>query len=349
MWNCSTRITAGPGSVCTVRARSDSRNTKGGDDVQLRQLEHFEAVYRLRSFTRAAHEQYLSQSALSRSIASLEEELGQLLFDRSTHSVEPTDAAEALIGHAIDAVAAARALSEGAKLLSDGSGGSVTIGTGPYPAQPLMTRVIRRLSGDRPGIQVTVAGGATSDLLTSLARRELDFVVCDISKAKESALAAEVVTEAIASEPLALVVAPDHPLACTAPTPAQVAAHPFVLPPPAPIGARLLARSADASNRPLRVPFYEVDSTTACLDVVADGRSVTFVPMSLARQECPGRGLMYRAAGRGQSTHDGVHVLRGRTLSTSATVARDAVIAEAEALAADARAWRRSAGDGWHR
>lgn len=328
---------------------SDTTAPKVGDDVQLRQLEHFEAVYRLRSFTRAAQEQFLSQSALSRSIASLEDELGQLLFDRSTHSVEPTDAAEALIGHAVDAVAAARALGDGAKVLRDGSGGSVTIGTGPYPAQPLLTRVIRRLSAERPGIGVTVAGGAASDLLTSLARRDLDFVVCDISKAQESPVAAEVLTEAIASEALALVVAPDHPLVGTVPTPAQVAAHPFVLPPPAPIGARLLARSIDASNGPLRVPFYEVDSTAACLDVVADGRSVTLVPMSLARQECTARGLTYRAAGRGQSTHDGVHVLRGRTLSTSADIARNAVIAEAAALARDSRSWRQNAGDGWHR
>ena len=113
--------------------------------------------------------------------------------------------------------------------------------------------------------------------------------------------------------------------------------------------ARLLARSIDASNGPLRVPFYEVDSTAACLDVVADGRSVTLVPVSLARQECTARGLTYRAAGRGQSTHDGVHVLRGRTLSTSADIARNAVIAEAAALARDSRSWRQNAGDGWHR
>ena len=61
--------------------------------VQLRQLEHFEAVYRLRSFTRAARELYLSQSALSRSIQALEADLGQTLFDRSTQAVDR------LVGH----------------------------------------------------------------------------------------------------------------------------------------------------------------------------------------------------------------------------------------------------------
>jgi LysR family transcriptional regulator of abg operon len=315
--------------------------------VQLRQLEHFEAVYRLRSFTRAAQEQYLSQSALSRSIQALEEELGQPLFDRSSHAVEPTDAAEALIGHAVDAIASARELIETARLLRDGEGGAVAIGTGPYPAQPLMTRVVRSLSADHPGLQVTVAGGAASDLLAALVRRELDFVVCDISKAEESPVASEIEVVALPPEPLAVVVGREHPLVGTDPTPSQVARHPFVLPPPAPIGRRVLARSFGPGAAPSRMPFYEVESTAACLEVVQDQRSVTLVPVSLARQECPARGLAFRLAGRGQATHDGVHVLRARTLGASARIACDVVLTEAAALAADTREWRRSVGTVW--
>ena len=318
--------------------------------MQLRQLEHFEAVYRLRSFTRAARELYLSQSALSRSIQALEADLGQTLFDRSTQAVEPTDAAEALIGHAVDAVAAARTLVESARLLRDGEGGSVAIGTGPYPARPLMTRAVTALSRERPGLQVVVVGGGASDLLASLVRRDLDFVVCDTSKAEESLFAAEIDSEPLPAEPLALVVGADHPLAgIPEPSPAQVTAHPFVLPPPAPVGRRVLTRSLDPANRSTRVPFYEVESTAACLEVVADQRSVTLIPVSLARQECPMRGLVFRTAGPGQATHDGIHVLRGRTPGASARIARDAVLTQAIAIAAEDRRWQRIAGTGWQR
>lgn len=318
--------------------------------VQLRQLEHFEAVYRLRSFTRAARELYLSQSALSRSIQALEADLGQSLFDRSTHTVEPTDAAEALIAHAVDAVSSARTLVESARLLRDGEGGSVAIGTGPYPARPLMTRAVRKLSTERPGLQVSVVGGAASDLLAALVRRDLDFVVCDTSKAEESSFAAEIDSEPLPAEPLALVVGADHPLAgIPEPSPAQVTAHPFVLPPPAPVGRRVLTRSLDPANRSTRVPFYEVESTAACLEVVADQRSVTLIPVSLARQECPMRGLVFRTAGPGQATHDGIHVLRGRTPGASARIARDAVLTQASAIAAEDRRWQRIAGTGWQR
>ena len=51
--------------------------------MQIRQLEHFESLYRLRSFVRAAEEHGITQPALSRSIKSLEAGLGQRLFDRS--------------------------------------------------------------------------------------------------------------------------------------------------------------------------------------------------------------------------------------------------------------------------
>lgn len=328
--------------------RSCGPSAPGELAVQLRQIQHFEAVYRLRSFTLAARELYLSQSALSRSIQALEADLGQSLFDRNTHTVEPTDVAEALIGHAIDAVSSARLLVEAARLLRDGEGGSVTIGTGPYPARPLMTRALRTLSTQRPGLQVSLVGGAASDLLAALVRRDLDFVVCDSSKAEESSFAAEIETHLLPAEPLALVVGTDHPLAGVAePTPAQVTAHPFVLPPPAPVGRRDLSRSLDPAQRSTRMPFYEVESTAACLEVVADQRSVTLVPVSLARQECRSRGLVFRSAGERQATRDGIHVLRGRSIGTSARIARDAVLVEATAIAAEYREWRRRAGKGW--
>lgn len=316
--------------------------------MQLRQLENFEAVHRLRSFTLAAREQFVSQSALSRSIRALEDELGQPLFDRTTHAVEPTEAAEALIGHAVDALAAARQVLETARLLSGGGGGSVAIGTGPYPASPLMTRVIRRLSAERPGLQVTLSGGGAAELLGALVRRELDFVVCDTSKAQESPAAGEIQTIELPREPLAVVVSAAHELVTAEPTPNRVMSLPLVLPPPAPTARRIIARSVDPEAS-ARTPFYEVDSTSSCLDVVQDGRSVTLVPLSLARRDCNVRGLAFHLAGRAQSTRDGLHTLRARTMSTSAGIARDAVLAEAAAIAAETRAWRRSSTRGWHR
>src|SRR6187431_2030092 len=57
----------------------------------------FLAVARERSFTRAAAQLGVSQSALSHTIRGLEERLGLRLLTRTTRSVAPTEAGERLL------------------------------------------------------------------------------------------------------------------------------------------------------------------------------------------------------------------------------------------------------------
>jgi DNA-binding transcriptional LysR family regulator len=61
-----------------------------GRNVTLRQLRAFLAVARERSFTRAAAQLHVTQSALTVAIKALETELGLKLLDRSTRSVTTT-------------------------------------------------------------------------------------------------------------------------------------------------------------------------------------------------------------------------------------------------------------------
>jgi len=51
--------------------------------MTLTQIRHFIGLAKAGSFIKAANQLFLTQPALSRSIKSLEDELGQLLFDRS--------------------------------------------------------------------------------------------------------------------------------------------------------------------------------------------------------------------------------------------------------------------------
>ena len=50
--------------------------------MELTQLKYFQAMAKCRHFTQAAEEMAVSQSALSRSIQKLEQELGVTLFER---------------------------------------------------------------------------------------------------------------------------------------------------------------------------------------------------------------------------------------------------------------------------
>ena len=60
--------------------------------MTFKQLQYFMSVARSLNFTEAAEEQYVSQPALSRGIASLEQELGVALLERNHHSVSLTPA-----------------------------------------------------------------------------------------------------------------------------------------------------------------------------------------------------------------------------------------------------------------
>lgn len=67
------------------------------DSLDLNKLPAFIAVARERSFTRAAAQLGMSQSALSHAIRKMEESLGLRLLTRTTRGVSPTEAGERLL------------------------------------------------------------------------------------------------------------------------------------------------------------------------------------------------------------------------------------------------------------
>lgn len=68
--------------------------------MELRQLQYFLTVAEEESFAKASKKAFISQQALSKSIMSLEQELGISLFNRGPHGVTLTDAGQLLFRHA---------------------------------------------------------------------------------------------------------------------------------------------------------------------------------------------------------------------------------------------------------
>lgn len=68
--------------------------------MTIRSLEYFLIVVKHLNISRAAHELYISQPALSKQIRLLEEELQVLLFERNNHSMRLTPAGEVLVTEA---------------------------------------------------------------------------------------------------------------------------------------------------------------------------------------------------------------------------------------------------------
>lgn len=116
----------------------------------------FLAVARERSFTRAAAQLGVSQSALSHTIRGLEERLGLRLLTRTTRSVAPTEAGQRLlssVGPRFEEIEAElAALSE----LRDKPSGTIRITAGEHAAEALLWPALERLLPAYPDINVEI-------------------------------------------------------------------------------------------------------------------------------------------------------------------------------------------------
>ena len=176
--------------------------------MDLRQLEILKAVAATGSFTRAGQHLHLSQSAVSRQILLLEEELRELLFLRIGRKVRITATGSTLLSlgnRLFEDIHETRAsILEGQRTLT----GSLRIVGGMtvclYVFPPLL-KVFRRA---HPGVEVKVRSGATPRMLRQLrtGAADLGLVTLPIDDPN-------LVSVPVMREELLLVTAPQHPLA----------------------------------------------------------------------------------------------------------------------------------------
>jgi DNA-binding transcriptional LysR family regulator len=150
--------------------------------MNLRHLEHWLALADTGSFSRAAEKLHITQSALSRSIQALEEDLGGPLVDRVGKKNELTPLGRSVLERARRIVHEAHELQQGAALLQQGGLGALRVGLGSGPGAMLMTPWLVYMAKHHPTVQVTVSRGSTALQLTQLRERQLDALVVDVRR-----------------------------------------------------------------------------------------------------------------------------------------------------------------------
>jgi LysR family transcriptional regulator, transcription activator of glutamate synthase operon len=142
--------------------------------MELRQLRYAEAVARHRHFTRAAEQLHVAQSALSHQIQRLEAELGTELFARTSRTVVPTEAGEAVAARARRVLAEVDGVREEVDDIQGLVKGRVTIGA-LLPAGAIdVPALLAGFSHAHPGVDVALREGTAGDMLRHLARDEID-------------------------------------------------------------------------------------------------------------------------------------------------------------------------------
>jgi DNA-binding transcriptional LysR family regulator len=176
-----------------------------------RQLEVFLAVARAGSFTRASAELHLVQSAVSATVAALESDLGERLFDRTTRRVRLTAAGQALLPRATAILDAFQAARDAVDAVRGGLSGSVRIGYMTNVTLFDIPRLLGRFNADHPAVTMHLSPSATgtAGLAEGLRRGDLDLAFLAATPEDYPDLDVHV----LASSTLGLGVAADDPLA----------------------------------------------------------------------------------------------------------------------------------------
>jgi DNA-binding transcriptional LysR family regulator len=247
--------------------------------VLLRQLEYFVAVARERHFARAAESCYVSQPALSTSIAKLERELSVTLINRGQNFEGLTPEGERLVVWAKRVLAEHDALKAEAAAMRSGITATLRLGTGPTVSTTAALPVAA-FCALHPLARVKVCSRLSStELLRQLRNFELDAAIAHFGPDDQSGL--EVVP--LYEEQYVLLVSGEQlvPAARTI-TWAEAAQLPLALLTPD-MRFRQSIDKAFASSGAVAAPQVETDSVASLYAHVATGAWASVVPHTWLR------------------------------------------------------------------
>ncbi|MEV6643755.1 LysR family transcriptional regulator [Amycolatopsis sp. NPDC051371] len=247
--------------------------------MELRQVEHFLAVVRCGSFTAAAQEVHVVQSALSASIRKLEAELGLPLFERTTRRVALSEAGRALVPLAHRIVADVVAARGEVAALAGLASGRVSIGTIQALSVLDLPAKLGEFRKRYPGIRLHVRDGTVPGLAAAVASGELDLAFL----AGDQPLAGDLFGFREWSQQLVLLSHPGHHWERRRRVRlAELDDEPFVEFGGSGIQAMVASRFADAGVRQNRV--CEATHLPLLVELVAAGLGVSVVPQPVAER-----------------------------------------------------------------
>ena len=158
-------------------AASVQAGGKGGANVDLKQLDYFVHVAELGSFTRAATQLAVVQSALSRQIRALEVELRQPLFQRNGRGVTLTEAGKRLLEHGRGILQQVERARLDIENLRGAATGRLVIGLPPSVSRTLTGPLVGAFRQRFPQATLSVVEGLSTYVMEWLAIGRVDCAV----------------------------------------------------------------------------------------------------------------------------------------------------------------------------
>lgn len=243
----------------------------------MRQLRAFLAVYRLRKLNAAAGSLFVTQSAISVLIKQLEDGLQTRLFDRTTRSLQPTQAANDMVAVAERIMRDVDSLSATFGDLSGLRSGRICLAITPTLAGMLLPSTIRTFGQKYPNVQVVVDDCAPEQFSSRVLGEHVDFGIGTPERS-----GGELELQTLMRDSLCLVCTPDHPLATVKKLRwRDLEGHPVIAGRPG-YGVRQLVDVAAASAGVSLQVVNEISFLSTGLWMTASGRGPSIIPSAYA-------------------------------------------------------------------
>ena len=245
--------------------------------LTLTQLRHFVTLAEIGSFAQTARVVFLTQPALTRSIAALEEELGERLFDRVGRRIILTPFGREVLDRAQRLVRDTQTLKSLRQGLQSGMNGQLKLGLGSGPGALFSHRLLRHMAQHHPRLRLYLSRGSTEVLLQGLKSQRLDAAIVDIRAMRPS-------TDFEVSHSFELVtgflVRPEHPLLSqTQLSLTEILAYPLASTTLSDEVARMLMEDYGPEANPDHMVTLMSDETSHIVDIArhTDGVVLTIV------------------------------------------------------------------------
>lgn len=249
--------------------------------LKLRDLETLLAVSQSGSMAKAAKVLSVSQPAVSKAIAELEDTLGVPMFDRTAKGVEVTNYGRAFIKWASAVFDDIRQGVKEIEFLSDPESGELRIGATEPMVAGILPVILARLSARYPRIAYQIfAYGARAQQYSDLYERKIDLT---LGRALDPG-SEEFRTEILFDEPLQVVAGSKNPLVKRRKIKlSELADEPWTLPYSSTVVGQMITEAFHASGLKLPQRGVVCNSVQMHCSLAANGRYLAMLPQSLLR------------------------------------------------------------------
>ena len=195
--------------------------------METQQLRAFLEVAEARSFSGAAQRLHLTQPAVSKRIAMLEQYLGTELFDRIGRHVSLTEAGQALLPHARSMAQQMLAAERSVRDLAGAVSGELRLATSHHIGLHRLPPVLGHFKQTFEAVQVDIEFMDSEQAFEQIHQGETELAVVTLAPTR----AANIIATPLWKDPLQFMVCADHPLAkATSTSLRELTEHAAILP-----------------------------------------------------------------------------------------------------------------------